>query len=259
MINYKKYMRMKDPDKAHALLSASGSERWLNCAASVALSKDAPRSEDSEASIAGTNTHTLLEFLLKEGFHAPLSEEFKKFIGYSPPQHLCANIAWRFIIGERKKLHKKYGVKPILLAEQKVELAGVGFGTSDVIMYIPGKVLWVMDYKNGKTKVDPEYNTQGLYYAVAAWKKFKCDFEMVNITIIQPNAASSRGPIRTWSTDVETLREADRRFTKGAKLALSPAGATQFKYDNKWCYFCVAKNQCPEMAERLSGRIKDRF
>lgn len=260
MINYKKYMRVKDKDKAHAELGASGSERWLNCSACIQEARKYPPQKDNEFSIAGTNAHTLMEFIFREGEAAVSfkeSKNFREFIGYSPEQHDAVMVAIRFVIKERKRLFKKYGVKPTLLVEQKVKLPGVGFGTSDVILFIPGVVLHVMDFKNGQSVVHPENNSQGLYYAVAFAKKYDFDFKKVSITIMQPNAAHSRGPIRTWHTDMSTLEEWDEIFIKGAKIALGKKPV--FKTDAKWCYFCPAKRGCLEYNKKHHEKVLKRF
>lgn len=257
---FKKYMKVKDPDKAHAKLSASGSERWLHCPGSVELSEKAPASQDSEWSIAGTHAHTLLEFLLTESeslLSRPEAKEFKKFIGYSPEQHTAVQVAIDFVKAEKLRMFKETGVWPTLLVEQKVELEGVGFGTSDIILFQPFGVLHVMDYKNGQSAVEPENNTQGLYYAHAAADLYGWDFSEVWITIIQPNAAHKRGPIRTWKTTIKNLEKAGKRFRMGARATKKPNA--ELVMDSKWCWFCPAKFICPKQLGKAQVKIMDRF
>ena len=50
--------------KAHADFGASGSKRWLNCSASVQLSRGMPNYESKYAQ-EGTDAHACLEFILK--------------------------------------------------------------------------------------------------------------------------------------------------------------------------------------------------
>lgn len=53
---------------AHALLSPSAAERWINCPASVFLNKDIP-DEGSVYADEGTAAHTLMELAGKEYFN----------------------------------------------------------------------------------------------------------------------------------------------------------------------------------------------
>jgi hypothetical protein len=51
---------------SHALLSPSSAHRWSRCPGSVALTKDAPRT-DTEASLDGTKAHDIAAWALREG------------------------------------------------------------------------------------------------------------------------------------------------------------------------------------------------
>ena len=239
---FKRYMKVPDPEKAHAKLSASGSERWLCCPGSVRLSEGIPGT-DNEASIRGTNTHTLLQFILenhqwKQWLSFREAVPFKKFIGWDEAMQETAEFAARTVWEMKDQMAKKSGQPVMLLAEQKLELDGVGFGTSNVILYQPFGRLHVIDYKNGVKAVEPEGNTQGLYYGVAAADRYGWNFSYPSISIIQPNARHSRGPVRTWSTSYTELDRAGTRLRLGAKKTenknapLNPGG---------WCYFCPAR------------------
>lgn len=258
---FKSYMKVKDPKSAHAKLSASGSERWLGCPGSVRMSEGIP-GVDNEHSIAGTHAHTLLQFILDNPqwrymLSQPAAKAFKNFIGYTPAQLNAVMVAVNFVKSEQARMFGETGVKPILHVEKKVELKGVGFGTSDIILYQPFGVLHVMDYKNGQSAVECEENKQGLYYSVAAADLYGWDFREVWITIIQPNAKHKHGPIRTWKTTPQRLEEAQRRFIQGAKATLKPDAP--LVTDAKWCWFCPARPKCPEQMKIKSKNIMDRF
>lgn len=259
---FKRYMHVKDPDKAHAVLSASGSERWLGCPGSIRMSEGI-KGVDTEWSIAGTHAHTLLQFIL-ENFHTHQmmlksegANEFKKFIAYSPEQYASVMVAVNYVRSEMARMEKANRVKPTLLIEQKVELRGVGFGTADIILFQPFGVLHVIDYKNGQSAVSAIENTQGLYYAHAAADEYGWDFREVWITIIQPNASHKEGPVRTWKTTIPRLEEAGKRFRIGAiKTRKRDAPLVM---DAKWCWFCPARPKCPKQMEIKTKNIMDRF
>lgn len=254
---FKRYMKVKDPLKAHAVLSASGSERWLGCPGSIKLSEGIPP-VDNEHSIAGTHTHTLLQFMLENmQFEVLLNQvaakSFKDHIDYTRGKHESALFAANYVAREKKRM----GPKTELLVEQKLELEGVGFGTADIILYQPFGLLHIMDYKNGVSPVEPEENHQGLYYAYAAAEKFGWDFREVWITIIQPNAIHKKGPIRTWKTTSERLELAGMKFRLGAKKTKDPKAPLVI--DSKWCYFCPAKMVCPKQNKKKETKVMGRF
>jgi hypothetical protein len=101
-----------------------------------------------------------------------------------------------------------------------------------------------MDYKNGKSVVEPEGNTQGLYYGIATAEKFGWNFSKMLITIIQPNAPHKRGLVRTWNPTDTELEIAHARFLSGAAATQKPKA--KLVADPKHCWFCVCRQICPE-------------
>lgn len=259
---FKKYMKVKDPTKAHAVLSASGSERWLGCPGSVRLSQGIPN-VDNAWGIRGTNTHTLIQFILenypgwKELLAKTQANTFKKFIAYDEAMLGNALTAVSYIKKEEKRLANLGGAKPELYIEEKVELDGVGFGTADIILYQPFGILHVMDYKNGVSVVEAEENTQGLYYAHAVADRCDWKFTELWITIIQPNADHKAGPVRTWKTTPERLAKEGRRFLKGAHATKKKNAP--LKMDSKWCWFCPARPKCPLHQKKAHEKMAEHF
>lgn len=260
---FKQYMKVREADdNAHAVRSASGSKRWLGCPASIRLSKGIP-SKDTEASIDGTNAHTLLQFILENYssyerlLASPAAKEFKKFIGFNEAQLAAVMVAARYVWAEMKRMKARYGVMPQLFTEEKLHLEGVGFGTSDIILYHPFGLLHVIDYKNGKYKVDPVENTQGLYYGCAAADRFGWDFSEMWITIIQPNLKSGN-PVATWKVPShEHLERAQRIFLKGAALTKKKNAPVVPHHD--YCWFCPARPKCPAQLDVKREKIMGRF
>jgi Protein of unknown function (DUF2800) len=258
---FRRYIKDAKPvNEEHAVLSASGSERWLNCPGSVKLSVGI-ESTTSEWSIAGTQAHTLLQFILENEheYKAYLANkeanEFKEHIGFSRQQQASVLLAADFVFRERNKMQKES--KVIMNVEKKVELEGVGFGTADVILYQPFGILHVLDYKNGKKIVEPENNTQMLYYACGAADLYGWDFERVKITIMQPNAPHARGQIRTWETTPKRLKEAAIQLRHGAiKTRMKNPPLVM---NSNWCWFCPARTICPEQMRVKEKLIMERF
>lgn len=256
---FKRYMRVREESKSHAVLSASGSERWLNCLGSVRQIALAPPQPENIYAVQGTHAHTLLEFILKENealLEMPEARAFKEFIGYTPEMRKAVDVARGFIASEKLRMYKETDSWPELYVEQKVEVKSVGFGTADVILYQPFGLLHVIDYKNGKGVVEAEDNTQGLYYAYGAAEKLGWDFDRIAITIVQPNAAHRLGPIRTWHTTSKRLEEAGFYLRRGAAATKKKNAPLVI---GSWCYFCSAKDICPARRTKAEAKIASRF
>lgn len=247
---------LKKLSSDHAKLSASGSERWLGCPGSIRMSEGIT-SVDSDASVRGTNTHTLLQFILENPKWQILlgtleGEEFLRLIDYDSAMLSNALFAAKYVWKEMSKLSHIS-----LLTEKKLELEGVGFGTSDIILHQRYGVLHVMDYKNGVKAVEPKGNTQGLYYMYAAADLVGWEFSQLKITIIQPNAPHKLGQIRTWEVSEKELHRAGLILKRGA-IATRKPNAPLVKNDS-WCWFCPARQKCPLQMSTKEQKLYARF
>ena len=254
-------MKEEDEKTAHAVLSASGSERWLGCPASISLSKGLPNIQH-ESGQAGTNAHTLFQFILENANWENLlshksSIEFRRRIDFVSHQLRAVMVGVKYVHAERRKMYKANGQWPQMFTEKKVILKGVGFGRSDVILYQPFGLLHVMDFKNGVYPVSPVDNTQGLYYGCAIADEMGWDFSRAAITIIQPNVSSGE-KIKTWYTTPKRLEQAKLMFERGAKLTRLKKPAVVLNH--KYCWFCPARmNGCPAHAKQRVSKIAARF
>lgn len=261
---FTKYMRTKSEDKAHSLYSASSMERTLGCPGSISLIKKAPKAKDNVHSVRGTNTHTLIEFIIKEGEHhlyTSDAKEFKEFIQYDDQMHISAKVAVLFLKEEYARWVDRVGHKPKVLIEQKLPLNDLlkedCGGTADMIMYQYFGDLHVIDYKNGKSIVEPRQNKQGMTYALGALEKFGWDFKSVTITIIQPNARHEVGPIRSWVIGLDRMEAFKEELIRG--IALTKKKDAPLNEDPKWCWFCPAKDICPVQMDKKRNKVLTKF
>jgi hypothetical protein len=118
------------------------------------------------------------------------------------------------------------------------------FGTNDVcIERLEDNTLEVIDYKHGVgVSVEVKDNPQLKYYAIGAMKIFKGDYDKIRLTIVQPRSFHPDGPIRSWDTTPQKLREFERE--------LLAAGEETKKKDaplvaGNHCQFCPAIAVCP--------------
>lgn len=261
---FKKYIKTKE--HKHAKFSPSSLERDLGCPGNKRIAATCPPQPTNVHSVRGTNTHTLIEFLIKEKdslnlLKHPSAKEFKEYLGYDEGMLESAMVAVRFIKERYKKLYKDTGTKPTLRIEQKVsvsELVGDDCeGTSDTILYVPQNILEVMDYKNGRGVVEAENNVQMMTYGLGALEKFGYDFSEIWITVIQPNASHMQGPIRTWKTSVEKIKAFGKILKKGIQATYDENAP--LVADTKYCYFCPGKIKCPEQQKKALVKINERF
>ncbi|NIV97900.1 DUF2800 domain-containing protein, partial [Candidatus Saccharibacteria bacterium] len=185
----------------HATLSASGSAKWLNCSAALALEALINEPDTgNEYTDEGTAAHILLNKCLTKNDDpaeyletAIVIDEKQNYIKVDQEMVNGVEIAIEYV----RRLTFKTG-----FYEEKVDyshLAPNGFGTADIILEVYEKIatnkrvntLYVIDFKYGAgVKVDAFENSQGMLYALGALNSlevlFDRDIERVNIVIVQP-------------------------------------------------------------------------
>jgi hypothetical protein len=233
---------------AHALLSASGSKRWLSCTPSARLEATLPEQKRGTSSFdfsqEGTTAHSLAEVKLRYHFGQIGIEEYEReyeIIKNTPYYNddFEANVD-NYVLYVRSQIGE--GDTPLF--EQRVDFSDWvpdGFGTADVVILSKHSIR-VIDLKFGKgVPVSALDNTQLRLYALGAYSKFKEDFpdiKEVSYTIHQPRLDS----ISTDGTSVAKLVDWANYFVKPkAKKAWSGSG--EF-LPGEWCQFCRAKAQC---------------
>lgn len=238
--------------KAHAKFGASSSERWLACPGSISLSMKAPPGRDSPYAIEGTRGHECLEIFLnnRKNFKSTRAMLIKKY-GMEMTEH-AADAAL--------EIWKRAPSDATLLAETRADLSFVApdmFGTADaVIVELFGR-LTVIDYKYGAgIPVDPESNSQLIYYALGIAHQYDYNFSEVALVIIQPRAEHPGGPVREWVTTIEHLLEWRAKFELGVKLATATDAPT---VTGDWCRFCPAAVICPELSRNALKSAKADF
>lgn len=238
--------------KAHSKFSASGSERWLNCPGSIALSEKAPPQVDSVYAKEGTDAHLCLETILKNHGKRPYSAA--KMLEARFPETMVRHAlkAYEYIVSH-------YSPDTELLCETKVDLSFIAegmFGTVDAAIVELFGTLWVYDYKYGAGRlVTPELNTQMMYYALGLAHKYNYNFEKVKIVIGQPRIVHKDGFNRVWETDISTLKTFARVLDEGVKECKDPFAELKA---GRWCFFCPAQSICPAVQnEKFDEAQKD--
>jgi hypothetical protein len=233
---------------AHALLSASGSKRWLSCTPSAKLEATLPEQKRGpgafDFSQEGTTAHSLAEAKLRYHFGQIGTEEYENEVRAVKETPYYNDDFEAHVDSYVLYVRSQIGEGDTPLFEQRVDFSDWvpdGFGTADVVI-LSKHAIRVIDLKFGKgISVSAIDNTQLRLYALGAWSKFKeehPDIKEVSYTIHQPRLDS----ISTDGTTIAKLVDWANYFVKPkAKKAWSGAG--EF-LPGEWCGFCRAKAQC---------------
>lgn len=233
-------------ERAHALLSASGSARWLNCTPSPLLEEQYPDS-DSEAAAEGTAAHELAEYKLRvlkgsKFQQRPTSkwdsEEMESHTD-DYADHVMATLAHA----------QETSPAATLLIEHRLDFSHLvpeGFGTGDAII-IADDTMTIIDLKYGKgIEVSAEANPQMRLYALGALHQFGMiyDIRKVKMVIFQPRLNNTSideidaQELITWGNDV---------VRPTAAIAMAGEGELT---PGDWCQFCKHAPACPALAEQ---------
>ena len=245
---------MAHEQRSHALLSASGSHRWLNCTPSAKL-EEGFADTASEAAKEGTLAHELAEQKLIRFFRADKVPKrqtttkinaLKKDALYQPEMDGHTDRYVEYI----KSAALKYDNSPTVIIEARLDLSSYikdGFGTADCILIGDG-TLQVVDLKYGKgVPVSAEKNPQLMIYALGAWERYSLiyDIKKVVLSIVQPRLSETASE---YELSIDDLLEFGRYVRERANLAYEGKG--EFNPDEHTCKFCRAKAVCKARADK---------
>lgn len=229
----------------HAVLSASGSHRWLNCTPSARLELEFENT-GSEAAREGTAAHALCEHKLKRALHMRSRRPVSDYD--SNEMEECTDAYVDFVM-EQYEAAKQVCEDPVILIEQRLDFSCYvpdGFGTGDCLI-ISDDRLHIIDFKYGMgVLVEAEDNPQMKLYALGALAVYDAlyDIREVSMTIFQPR----RENVSTWTIPVEDLKAwAENELKPRAKMAYDGKGEY---LPGEWCTFCRAAVRCRARAEK---------
>lgn len=233
-------------EREHSKFSASGSERWLNCPASVALEEASPPSADSFWSKEGTLAHECLEAML---LRKPLPDSFdvtQEMIDYVTQ-----------VVQKIRAIHTATG--GILLVEKRVWATYIHeemFGTCDMIVAKVDDWLHIGDFKYGAGHVvNPEKNTQLIQYALSVAESYDWRFPKITMHIFQPRAGKNWH--KRWTITMEELKDFWLPLWEKGVARCESRHAKPFP--GSWCHWCRAKFTCPAKADKRAQEIRNVF
>lgn len=238
----------------HAILSASGSFRWLHCNPSARLELEFEDNE-SDAAAEGSAAHALCEHKLKKALRMRSKRPISAYSSDEMEEHSDAYV--EFVL-EQLEIAKKSCKDPLVLIEQRLDFSNYvpeGFGTGDCII-IADKKLHIIDFKYGLgILVEVVENPQMKLYGLGALEIYDSlyDIEEVSMTVFQPR----RENVNTWTISVEELKAwAENELKPKAKKAFEGEGEY---LPGDWCTFCKAAIKCRARAEEKLKLAQSEF
>lgn len=243
----------------HSTRGASSSTRWLACPGSLNLTDKLVKANSiilgsGRAAAEGTAAHLVLATCLEDGSDAHEMADIEIEVDH-----------WIFIVDEemiagvqetldwvrnRIARAKKDGFEVKLYIEKGLSsfTDPDAFGTADIIIYIVGDRLIVVDFKYGQgVSVEPT-SDQNAYYGYLAIENYiedVADIKVVESWIAQPRIPHPDGTIRRHITNCEELTD------WWMKILLPGIEETRNPDANlvigEHCRFCPNKGHCPAL------------
>lgn len=238
---------------AHALVTASGYERWSHCTAAPRYEEQFPSGSSAYAD-EGTLAHSVCELYGRKKFTVMTTRKFnaelKKLKAHELWQDEMTKTAEAYVNYLTEKANEHNGT-PYVMFEVRVDLSDYipeGFGTCDSAM-VCDDVLRITDYKHGKgVKVSATRNGQMRLYALGVLKKlypiYGDSIKRVCTAIVQPRISEE---VEEEWLDVEELRKWGEAEAK-PKAQAAYLGLGTF-CAGEWCRFCRGKAECRARAQ----------
>lgn len=252
-------------DRAHALLSASGANRWLNCTPSARLEDKYGEHKTSVYAEEGTLAHEMSELYIRHDVLDNITpEEFdaglERIMAHELFNSEMLDVVPIYVEYVATETRAAKEVNPLATTEIEqvldlTEYVPESFGTADCVI-INDDVMEVIDLKYGKgVPVYATHNKQLMLYGLGALRKYDTlfDIKKVKLTIVQPRINN----ISTWEISVEDLLDwAVNELKPAAELAFSGGGELK---SGDWCKFCSLKNKCKALADEQLKMAKYEF
>lgn len=242
-------------DRGHALLSASGAERWLNCTPSPRLEEAFGVKRDSVYANEGTLAHELAELFLHKDMLSDIDDDTFS----AKLKDIESNPLYTDDMPSNITIYTSYCKDTYIAATQTgspyyasietyldfSDFVPEGFGTADCII-VSGNTIEVIDLKYGRgIPVYADNNKQLMLYGLGAYGIYSLigDITEVCLTIVQPRLNN----ISSWRINVNDLLEWGYSVVKPKALeAYDGLGETK---PGEWCRFCAFRHRCQALAD----------
>lgn len=232
-------------ERAHALLSASSSSRWLKCPPSAVAASLYPNTE-TDYTREGTLAHEVAEAVAR---HYIFDADQPDWGPDVTTEMLSCAIYYADYIQEQIK-----SPDAVVLLEQRLDFSPwvpEGFGTGDCLI-LQGRHLDVIDYKYGQgVEVSAVDNSQMRLYGLGALHEFGSiyDVETVTLHIFQPRKdnisveESTASELLSWGDEIRPV-------------ALQASRGEGDHCAGPHCRFCPHAGVCPALAASCGSWFK---
>lgn len=251
--------------RAHAMLSASGSAMWIACPPSARLNEAEPE-ETSEYAEEGTLGHELVEIELRLYLGRCTHREYIDRV-----TELRAHRLYSLDLRDAVARCVKLGIELIseakenypdclILLEHRVDFSAwveQGFGSADLLIITPDH-LTCLDWKFGQGEhVFAHENSQLRLYAAGAWDQFGMIYGCADVRCMVMQPRINEHP------EIEHLSVQDLVSWLEAVVvpaaALAWAGHGEFNPGAKQCRWCKVRGKCRARAERNLELAQEEF
>ena len=274
---------VKLPNGVHSKLSASGSERWLNCPGCIQASEGIESFSSQDAAL-GTLMHHVAAVSLEKGtspdlflgksflvdrhsflIDAKMLEGVKEYVVLVNRESRREGPTACFSEDGAHTIKTADGKNYLLEIEKSLTPALQKLdpdfgGTADCLLLdLDSGLLRVYDYKNGSgIWVDVKDNGQLKYYALGALLRFEGMWPVkeVEIVIVQPNFKEGES-VRRYSFPASELLEYEVDLIEGAARTREPFPRLE---PGPWCLWCpAAAKPCPALEKAEAELLDEEF
>lgn len=261
-------------EKAHAVLSPSSAECWLNCVVAPAVSYDLP-DETSVYAEEGTRAHALAEEILKAELHTVVPLDLEA-LAADPMRSHCYLYVDQIL--QFKREYEATGATVDVFVEQRLSIEHMtgepgAKGTTDCVIIAtwPGgnDLIHVADFKYGYREVSAKNNPQVMMYGHAALTEYSYlgDFTDVRVTIHQPRVNDTFSDFEIAVEDLEKwVRERVQPAAKKALWWIANRNTikfplSEFNPSESTCKWCKAGNagMCAAKDNYAASILEDEF
>lgn len=240
-------------ERAHSEIGASSAHRWMNCPASVSMSRGLPDVKSDYATL-GTAAHELSEHCFQEDLEARqcIGMEFE---GVEVTEEMASYVQFYLDKMSVYTHSEEYEV----YIEEKFELPHIHkdmFGSNDFCAVKKGELV-IADFKYGKgISVEAKDNLQLIIYAIGAYHDFAdlYDFKTVKLAVVQPRIEGEEWS--EWNISVDELLEYEKILKDGVEKVYSDSPPIK---SGSHCRFCKAKATCPALRKQAEDLLTQSF
>lgn len=240
---------MEHSKRKHAILSPSGSKRWLACTPSALLESLFPEVTSAWAE-EGTRAHEIAEQTINARTNYAADTEYQSDEDKRIKSEVLPYVEHVLSLTDQRRAENE---DTVLFIETRLSFEKYvpgGFGVADAII-LSGDTLYLIDLKFGHDPVEAEDNPQLLIYALGAIEEFGelYDFKNVVMQIYQPRV-SLKQPREQTKTVAELKEWGETVVRPKALEALAGSGAY---VPGENCKYCKAAAVCRARLEKYSA------